>query len=115
MIAAIEFPRTNPRRFSVRVMMKVLMPVEPGNKAIKEGILGKTVMEFVEQMKPEACYFGPEDGKRTAYFFFDLKDPGLIPSVAEPFFMKLNAAVSITPVMNLEDMRTGVEKVMKHS
>ena len=97
----------------MRVMMKVSMPVEAGNRGIKEGILPKTVTRFVEEMKPEACYFGPEDGKRTAYFVFDLQDPTLIPTVAEPFFQNLNASIQITPVMNLDDMKKGVETAMK--
>ena len=99
----------------MRMMMKVTIPVEAGNKGVKEGILPKTVMGFVELMKPEACYFTAEGGKRTAFFFFDLKDPTLIPTVAEPFFMNLNASVEISPVMNLEDMKAGVEKAMKNS
>ena len=73
----------------MRMMMKVSIPVEAGNRGVKEGILPKTVMGFVEQMKPEACYFTPEGGKRTAFFFFDLTDPTMIPTAAEPFFMKL--------------------------
>ena len=99
----------------MRMMMKVSIPVEAGNKGVKEGILPRTVMGFVETMKPEACYFTAEGGKRTAFFFFDLKDPTMIPTVAEPFFMNLNASVEISPVMNLEDMKAGVEKAMKNS
>ena len=99
----------------MRMMMKVLIPVEAGNKGVKEGILPKTVMGFVEQMKPEACYFGLEGGIRTAFFFFDLKDPTMIPTAAEPFFMNLNATMEMSPVMNLDDMRAGVEKAMKHA
>jgi hypothetical protein len=94
-------------------MMKVSIPVESGNKGVKEGLLPKTVTEFVDKVKPEACYFTAEAGKRTAYLIFDLKDPTMIPSVAEPFFMNLNASIEMTPVMNLEDMKTGVEKAMK--
>jgi len=99
----------------MRVMMKVSMPVETGNKGVKEGILPKTVMRFVEQMKPEACYFLPEGGKRTAIFFFDLNDPTMIPLAAEPFFHNLNAAIEMTPVMNLDDMKAGVEKALKNA
>jgi hypothetical protein len=99
----------------MRMMMKVSMPVEAGNKGVKEGILPKTVMGFVEQMKPEACYFGPQDGKRTAIFFFDLQDPTLIPTIAEPFFTNLNASIEMTPVMNLDEMKAGVEKAMKRA
>ena len=96
----------------MRMMMKVSIPVEAGNRGVKEGILPKTFMEFVERMKPEACYFGPDGGKRTAFLFFDLADPSLIPTAAEPFFMNLNAFIDITPVMNLDDMKAGVGKAM---
>lgn len=99
----------------MRVMMKVSIPVEAGNRGVKEGILPKTVIGFVEQMKPESCYFYAEAGKRTALFFFDLKDPTMIPTAAEPFFMNLNASIEISPAMNLDDMKAGVEKAMKHA
>lgn len=97
----------------MRTMLKVRIPVEAGNRAIKEGDLAKTVMAFVDQMKPEATYFVGEAGLRTAYFVFDLKDPTMIPAACEPFFMKLNAAIEITPAMNLEEMKTGVSRVAK--
>ena len=99
----------------MRVMMKVSFPVEAGNKAVKDGTLPKTVMGFVEQMKPEACYFTTDGGKRTGFFFFDLKEAAMLPMAAEPFFMNLNASVDVSPVMNLDDMRAGVEKAMKHA
>jgi hypothetical protein len=98
----------------MRMMMKVSIPVEAGNRGVKEGILPKTVMAFVEQAKPEASYFTAENGKRTAFFVFDLKDPTMIPSIAEPFFMNLHASIELSPVMNIEDMKAGVEKAMKH-
>ena len=99
----------------MRMMMKVSIPVEAGNRGVKEGILPKTIMGFVEQMKPEASYFATDDGKRTAFFFFDLKDPSMIPAAAEPFFMNLNASIEIQPAMNLDDMKAGVERAMKHA
>jgi hypothetical protein len=95
------------------MMMKVSIPVEAGNKGVKEGLLPKTVLAFVDQMKPEACYFTAEGGKRTAFLVFDLKDPSMIPSVAEPFFMNLEASIEMSPVMNLEEMKMGVERAMK--
>ena len=97
----------------MRMMLKVSIPVEAGNRGVKEGILPETVMSFVETMKPESSYFFPEGGRRTALFFFDLEDPSMIPTTVEPFFTKLNASIELTPAMNLEDMRTGVAKAMK--
>lgn len=97
----------------MRMMMKVSVPVGAGNKAIKEGIFPKTVMAFVDKMKPETCFFTAEAGKRTAFFVFDLSDPTIIPSIAEPFFMNLDASIDLSPVMNLAEMKAGVEKAMK--
>lgn len=97
----------------MRMMMKVSVPVEAGNKGIKEGIFPKTVMAFVDKMKPETCFFTAEAGMRTAFFVFDLTDPTTIPSIAEPFFMNLNASLTLSPVMNLAEMKAGVEKAMK--
>ena len=99
----------------MRMMLKVSIPVEAGNRGIKEGILPKTVMEFVERMKPEACYLTPEGGKRTAFFFFDLADSTMLPSAVEPFFINLNAGIEMSPAMNLDDMKAGVEKAMKRT
>jgi len=99
----------------MRMMMKVSIPVEAGNKGVKEGTLPKTVIGFVELMKPEGCYFTTEGGKRTAFFFFDLRDPTMIPTIAEPFFMNLDASIELSPAMNLEDMKAGIEKAMKHA
>ena len=98
----------------MRMMMKVSIPVEFGNKSLSEGQLQQTVMKFVEKYRPESSYFLPEGGERTAIFFFDAKDPSEIPSIVEPFFTNLQASVTMTPAMNLEEMRSGVEKAMKH-
>lgn len=97
----------------MRMMMKVSIPVDSGNRGVKDGSLPRTVMGFVEKFKPEGCYFVAEGGNRTGLFFFDLKDATMLPSAAESFFINLNAAIEVTPAMNLEDMKAGVEKAMK--
>ena len=90
--------------------------VDPGRdrqQGIADGTLPKTVMDFMAKFKPEAAYFVAEAGRRTGYFFFDLADPTDIPSVAESFFMNLNAAIELTPAMNAADMKAGIEKAME--
>jgi hypothetical protein len=97
----------------MRMMMKVSIPVEAGNRAIKDGLLQKTVLGFVERMKPETTFFTAEGGNRTAFFVFDMKDSTAIPSAAEPFFMNLGASIELAPAMSLEEMKVGVERAMK--
>lgn len=94
----------------MRMMMKVSIPVAAGNKALLDGTLPKVMMAFVDQMKPEAAYFFPEGGTRNALFVFDLQDPTMIPTVAEPFFLQLDATIEMQPAMNLEEMKAGVAK-----
>lgn len=98
----------------MRTMLTVSIPVEAGNKAIKDGSLPKAMSDFVDRMKPEASYFTAVDGRRTAYFVFDMTDSSMIPSIAEPFFINLEASITLRPVMNLAEMKQGVEKAMKH-
>lgn len=98
----------------MKMMMKVIMPVEQGNRALKEGILQKTVSNFVESTKPEGIYFTTMHGKRSGFFFFEMKDATLMPTLAEPFFQNLDAEVYLTPVMDLGDLRSGLEKIPKN-
>ena len=67
----------------------------------------------MNELKPETAYFYPEGGKRAALFVFDLKDPSYIVTVAERFFNELDAEVFLTPVMNAQELRTGMERTMK--
>ncbi|WP_406123908.1 hypothetical protein [Streptomyces sp. NBC_00989] len=95
----------------MRMMLKASMDTEKGNEAIRNGTLGKLMEETLEQIKPEAAYFTAEGGKRTAFLFFDLADPSDIPSISEPLFLNLGAELTYTPVMNAEDVSSGLSKI----
>ena len=56
-----------------------------------------------------------ENGKRTALFVYDLKEPAQIPSVAEPLFLALNADISMYPAMNAEDVKKGLEQAAREA
>jgi len=92
-------------------MMRVTIPVEPGNAAIKSGRLPQLMGEAMARMKPEAAYFTADNGARTAYFFLDLKDQSDIPVYAEPFFQELNASIEFMPVMNADDLKKGLSQI----
>jgi hypothetical protein len=101
----------------MRCLLKAVMPVESGNAAISDGSLPATIESILADLRPEAAYFAEENGKRTGYIFFDLKDPSQIPAVAEPWFLAFNAHVELHPAMNLEDLKNagpGIEKAVKN-
>lgn len=92
----------------MRVMLKFTLPVEKGNEAFKDGTLARTVESIMTELKPEAAYFAPLDGKRGGMIFFDLSKPSQLVEVVEPFFLNLNAETEIVPVMSPEDLREGL-------
>jgi len=95
----------------MRFMLKASIPVDTGNASAKQGY--KVLPEILEQLKPEAVYFYAEQGKRTALLILDLADASQIPAVSEPFFLAMNAAVEIYPVMIPEDLQKAVPAVAK--
>lgn len=97
----------------MRTMMKIEFPVEAGNKGIKDGSLPETINAVFGKIQPEAAYFTTSAGRRCAYVFFDLADSADIPSIAEPFFQNLNAAVEFLPCMNQDDLEAGLGKIAR--
>jgi hypothetical protein len=97
----------------MRMMLRLLMPVEGGNSAFKSGALQTTMQGLIEKLKPEAAYFFPDEGKRSALFVFDMKDASQIPPLVEPLFLGMNAQVRLTPVMNAEDLQKGLGEAAK--
>jgi hypothetical protein len=95
----------------MRMMAKISIPVEAGNKGIQDGSLPKAMQQAAERWKPEAMYFTTFDGRRTAFIVFDLPDSSGIPPFAEPFFMGLNAEVQFSPVMNGDDLQKGLSNL----
>jgi hypothetical protein len=95
---------------TVRVLLKVELPVEAGNAAIDDGSLPRTIEAFMKEHNPEAAYFFPENGKRTSLFVLDMESPAKIPVVAEPLFHNLNANITLTPVMKIEDLQAGLRE-----
>ena len=94
----------------MRMLLKVSMAVTPGNEAAKSGALQRAIQATMEALKPEAAYFYPEDGKRTALMVFDMKGSWQLPAIGEPLFQALGAAVTVTPVMNGEDLQRGFKE-----
>ena len=95
----------------MRMMLRWTVPVERGNEAIRDGSLAATIESLLEELKPEAAYFWPENGERAGMMVFDMADTTQIPRIAEPLFMTLDAAVEFLPVMNADDLGTALEKV----
>ncbi len=97
----------------MRTLLRISMDTDRSNGAVSSGLLPELIQGFMERVKPEAAYFYPEDGKRTALFVFDLIDQSEIPVIAEPWFLHAGARIEFFPVMNVEDLKIGLNKAAK--
>lgn len=92
----------------MRTLMKVQLPTEAGNRAIKDGALSDIIRKTLETVQAEAAYFTTMDGHRTMIAVFDLKAASDMPRISEPLFMGLNASIEFMPCMNGEDLKVGL-------
>jgi hypothetical protein len=95
----------------VRTMMKIKLDTEAGSRKIADGTMPQLMQEVLAPLEPEAAYFGPEGGIRTAFIVFDLKDPSQLPPLTEPLYRELKATVELFPVMNQEDLQKGLQQL----
>jgi hypothetical protein len=95
----------------MRMLMTVEMDTEATNRGIKDGSLPKLMNSALQDMHPEAAYFGTHDGHRTAYIILDINEPSQMVQTSEPFFMDLKAKVTWSPVMNAEDLEKGLSQL----
>ncbi|MFE5240565.1 MULTISPECIES: hypothetical protein [unclassified Streptomyces] len=91
----------------MRMMLTAQMDTETANQAVSDGTMPKVIEEVVEHLKPEASYFTVQNGRRTCLMVFDMQDSAQMPPLLEPLF-HVNSKISLQPVMNLEDLRTGL-------
>ena len=104
----------------MRMMLKIMIPTEAGNRTIKDGSLPKILEGAVARLKAEAAYFVAEDGVRTAMFFLTCAIPrtfrplsNLYYSVHCRTFIHGNGCGSrASAVMNAADLRKGLKSVM---
>jgi hypothetical protein len=87
----------------MRFLFKISFPVEAGNAAAKKDGF-KAIQTILDQQKPEAAYFVADHGQRTAFLILNMQDASEIPTLAEPWFFALNAAIEVTPAMVPADL-----------
>lgn len=99
----------------MRFLMTVSIPVDAGNESAKKDGF-QAIRSILDEQKPEAAYFIAENGKRTGLLIVNMDDASGIPALAEPWFLALNAAVDLRPVMvagDLEKAAPAIEQAVK--
>jgi hypothetical protein len=96
----------------MRMIMLVDFPVEPFNTLVRNGTAGAKIQKVLEDVKPEAVYFGERDGMRGAVLVVDVSEPSRVPALAEPFFLMFDATVKFRVAMTAEDLaKSGLDAI----
>jgi hypothetical protein len=94
----------------MRMLLKAVFDTEASNEVSRSGGATQATDQMVEALQPEAFYAFGEDGQRAIVVVFDLADPSQLPVVTDPLFLLGKAKVTVTPCMNLEDLKKGLEE-----
>ena len=99
----------------MRFLLKVTMPTEAGNRAVRDPNFGQTMQEILTEIKAESSYWTADGGQRTGYIIVQVQEPHELPNIAEPFFQGLGANVEFLPAMTFEDLAKAGPAIEKWS
>jgi hypothetical protein len=98
----------------MRMLLKVSMPNEPFNTAVRDGSAGAKMGRILEAQRPEAAYFFDDNGQRTGLLVVDLPDASGIPALAEPWFLTFEAKIELKVCMTLPELQAaGLDSIGK--
>lgn len=95
----------------MRLMLSVELDTETSNPLVASGKIGEVIGQVMEQLKPEASYFCAHGGGRAIILVVEVPDSSYLVTVSEPFWQQLNASVTVTPCMNLEELQAGLGRL----
>ena len=91
----------------MRIIVTYAIPIDKGNELVRSGEIGNVLQAIVEEHKPEAAYFYPNDaGERAGALVVEMQKGTDLPKIAEALFLGLNARVSMRPCFGLDDMES---------
>jgi hypothetical protein len=95
-------------------VVRISLPVEKFNAALRDGTAAKKIARILEDTKPEAAYFTTTDGKRGGFLIFNVAHAAEIPRLAESWFLNFEASVEFMPALLPEDLqKAGLEELAK--
>jgi len=90
----------------MRMMLLVTYSTKKFNELWRQGQVGPAIQKIVEDIKPEAIYFGRggASGKRGAVVIVDVPTPADVARVTEPWYLTFEASVDTCVCMLPEDI-----------
>ena len=98
----------------MKMLMKVTIPHEKFNAAVKDGNVAGTLGQIMEETKPESVYSTSKNGKRGVVMVVNVEKNSDLPKFAEPWFFKFNADCEFDLMMTPQDLQeSGLDEIGK--
>jgi len=88
----------------MRYLIKVRLPIEEGNRILRNPKFSRELQSILEEIKAEAAYFSLIDGQRGMYIITSFDDASQIAVISEKFWFWGKADLEIIPVMIVDDL-----------
>ena len=93
----------------MRMMLKIKIPPEAGNRAVADGSMVKAFESLKAKLKPEAIYFSMEDGMRCVFVFYNIDEEYRFLDIHEPLFSSMGGSRVRRPSLNMGGHGQGLE------
>jgi hypothetical protein len=98
----------------MRTMVKFTIPTtEESNALIRDGSIAQTMETVIGNLQPEAAYFCPIDGKRGGYLVVNMEEESELVTKLEPFWLEPGATIETFTVMNMDESRAGLQRLLE--
>ena len=89
----------------MRMMLSVTFPTAKFNEIWRKGEVGPKIQQILQDIKPEAAYFGKGNGgQRGVVVIVDVSTAADIPRFTEPWYLMFEATVEVCHCMSVEDI-----------
>lgn len=88
----------------MKFLVHATMDVEAGNAAFLDGSIVTKIQKCLNDVKPEAVYFGIANGQRSIYLIVNVDSMDKLPEIAEPLWLDFKANIEVTPLMTPADL-----------
>ncbi|MCX4756699.1 hypothetical protein [Kitasatospora purpeofusca] len=95
----------------MRALLEIELDTPTANRAVADGAIMARFNQIMADLKPEAAYAFPRNGRRCQIVVVDVADEAAVVAICEPFWLEFNAHIDMHVCMNADDLRVGLGRV----
>ncbi|WP_380281212.1 hypothetical protein [Kitasatospora purpeofusca] len=95
----------------MRALLEIELDTPTTNRAVADGAVAERFDRIMADLKPEAAYAFPRNGRRCQIIVVDVPDEAAVVAICEPFWLEFNAHVDLHICMDPEQLGEGLRRL----